>query len=264
MFRRSLLGTTSLYGAVLRAPDDAGAGAQGDLLSGGAGGAGGAAAGAGADGSGAAAGAAAGAGAASGAAAAAAAGVDDGAKAAATEAARVAALTPEQKAAEAKAADGKADAPTDYKALKMPEGIKADDPVLADAFKLFGEHKLTPDAAQALVDFTAERDKTLVKAVNDGQTEAWTKMRGEWKADTEKNVTAEDRGSAKQFAQKLFDKKTADMLEAYGLTDHRGFVEAMVKAGKAIKDDNFVTGNAGANGAGSDARKLFPNSNMNP
>lgn len=160
--------------------------------------------------------------------------------------------------------DKGADAPIDYTALKMPEGIKADDPVLADALKLFGEKKITPEVAQDLINFTAERDKLLMKGVNDANTAAWTKMRGEWKADTEKNVTAEDRGVAKQAAEKVFDKKTAEMIEAYGLTDHRGFVEAMVKIGKAIKDENFVAGNAAANGAASDARKHFPNSNMNP
>lgn len=190
--------------------------------------------------------------------------------AAATEAARVAALTPEQKTAEAKAATDKAaadkaaNAPIDYKGLKLPEGQKVDDPVFGEALKLFGDNKISAETAQKLLDFTVTRDQQLVKAVNDANTENWTKMRGEWKADTEKNVSAEDRGSAKQFAEKLFDKKTAEMLEAYGLTDHRGFVEAMVKAGKAIKDDTLVTGNAAVNGAGSDARAHFPKSNMNP
>lgn len=155
-------------------------------------------------------------------------------------------------------------APIDYaKTLKLPEGMKAD-AVFEGAAKLFGEHKLSSETAQALIDFTADRDKQIVKAVNDGNTEAWTKMRGEWKADTEKNVSAEDRGFAKEAAIKVFDKKTAELIESYGLTDHRGFVEALVKVSKAIKDDTFVQGNAAANGAGSDARKMFPNSNMNP
>lgn len=160
-----------------------------------------------------------------------------------------------------KAAAG-ADAPIDYSTIKMPEGMTAD-AVFNDAVKIFGENKIAPDVAQKLIDFTADRDKQLVKAVNDGNQAAWTKMRGEWKADTEKNVSEADRGDAKKAAEKLFDKNTAEIIERYGLTDHRGFVEAMVKVGKAIKDDTFVNGNA-AGAQARDARSLYPKSNMNP
>jgi hypothetical protein len=255
-----------------------GDGAQGDLLNGDKGGA--AAGGAGSEGTGAAAGAAAGAGAAAaGTGAAAAAGGDDAGKAAA-EAARVAAQTPEQKAAEAKvaadktaadkaAADAKAkgDAPADYTALKMPDGYKTDpaDPVFGEALKLFGDNKIAPDVAQKLLDFTVTRDQAMAKAVNDGNVTSWAKQADGWKAETAKKFSAEDLGIAKTAFEKVFDAETAKYLEGLRYTDHPGVVAAMVKIGKAIKDDTFVAGNAGANGAGSDARKFFPNTpGMNP
>ena len=161
--------------------------------------------------------------------------------------------------------DGKAADAIDYTGLKMPEGYttKTDDPVFGEAVKMFEADKLTPEQAQRYLDFTVERDKAMHKAFNESQQEAWKKTRGEWKAATAKAVSAEDLGIAKTAASKVFDTKTAELLEAYGLTDHQGFVQAMVKIGKAIKDENFVGGNAASNGA-RDARSHFPNSNMNP
>lgn len=236
--------------------------AQGDLLENGGAAAGGEGAGKG--------GAAAGAGAA--------AGGDDAAKVAA-ETARVAALTPAARAAEesaktaaakiasdnaAKAAAEAAKA-TDYTGLKLPEGYKtaAEDPVFGEALKIFGDNKIAPDVAQKLLDFTVERDKAMHKAVNDASATNWTKQADGWKAETAKKFSAEDLGVAKTAFEKVFDKETLKYLEGLRYTDHPGFVAGMVKIGKAIKDDTFVAGNA-ANGAASDARKAFPNSNMNP
>lgn len=250
--------------------------AQGDLLSGGAGAGdkGDVGAGAGAAGDkGAAAGAAAG----------------DAAKVAAdtaaaktaadAETARVAALTPEQKAAEAAkatadkaaadktAADAKAkdDAPVDYAGLKLPEGWKpaAEDPIFGEALKMFGDNKIAPEVAQQFIDFTVKRDQALAKAVNDGNVTSWAKQADGWKAETAKKFSAEDLGTAKTAFAKVFDAETAKYLEGLRYTDHPGVVAGMLKIGKAIKDDTFVAGNA-ANGAASDARKAFPNSNMNP
>ena len=53
------------------------------------------------------------------------------------------------------------------------------------------------------------------------------------------------------------------MLELFGVTNRAGFIKALAKVGKAIKDDAFVPGNAAVNGD-RDARAHFPNSNMNP
>lgn len=192
----------------------------------------------------------------------------------AAETARVAALTPEQKQAEAdaakKTADDKAaadkkadDAPADYTALKLPDGYKADDPVFAEAVKLFGDEKISPASAQKLMDFTVERDKAIAKAVNDANAAAWTKTQGEWKATAEKTHSAEDLGIAKTAMAKIFDKDTLTLLESWGLTNHPGVIAGAVKVGKTIKDDTFVAGNAGNGSGGRDPKSLYPNSPMN-
>ena len=189
--------------------------------------------------------------------------------AAEAETARLAALTPEQRkaeetaATEKKAVETKTDTPADYTALKLPEGYKADDPVFADAVKLFGDQKISPEQAQKLIDFTVERDKAIAKAVNDSAAANWTKQTGEWRATSEKEFTAEALGDAKTALAQVFDKETVTYLESMGFTNHPGLIRGMVKVSQAIKDDTWVTGNAGA-ATGSDARKQFPNSNMNP
>lgn len=187
---------------------------------------------------------------------------------------RFAALTPEQQAAETatreaekKAAlekDGKTDTPADYTGLKMPEGYKTDDPVFADAVKLFGDQKIPPEVAQKLLDFTVERDKAIVKAAQDGSATAWTKQTDEWKATASKEFNEAALGDAKTALAQVFDKETVTYLESMGFANHPGLIRGMVKVSKAIKDDTWVSGNAGSGGS-NDARKYFPNSpDMNP
>lgn len=159
--------------------------------------------------------------------------------------------------------DKSADAPIDYGTLKLPEGFKADDPVFQDALKLFGAEKLTPETAQKLLDFTVERDKALAKAVNDANADAWSKQSDKWKAETEKEFSAEDLGGARKVAEKMFDTETLKYLEGLKFTNHPGFVRALVKVSKAISEDTWVPGNAAANGS-RDARSFYSNSNMNP
>jgi hypothetical protein len=157
----------------------------------------------------------------------------------------------------------KADAPADYTALKLPEGYKADDPVFADAVKLFEGEKIAPDVAQKLIDFTVERDKAIAKAVNDQSAAQWTKQTGEWRANAEKEFSADQLGNAKTALAQVFDKETVAYLEGLGFTNHPGLIRGMVKVSQAIKDDTFVGGNAGrANGA-LDPKSMYPNTQHN-
>tara|TARA_R110000868_G_scaffold411706_1_gene707767 strand:- start:8629 stop:9276 length:648 start_codon:yes stop_codon:yes gene_type:complete len=157
----------------------------------------------------------------------------------------------------------KADAPADYTTLKLPEGYKADDPVFADAVKLFEGEKISPAQAQKLLDFTVERDKAMVKAVQDQSAAQWAKQTDEWKTTAAKEFDEAALGDAKTALAQVFDKETVTYLESMGFTNHPGLIRGMVKVSKAIKDDTWVSGNAGQVN-GSDARKAFPNSNMNP
>ena len=164
-----------------------------------------------------------------------------------------------------KAGDKKdGDAPSDFATLKLPEGYKTDDPVFADFVKLAGDEKLSPAQAQKLVDFTVTRDQALAKAVADLNVEAWKKTGDAWKATTAKENTPEQLSDAKTALGKWFDKDTVALFESMRFTDHPGLVKGLRAIGAAIKDDTFVPGNAGSRNGSGDARKSFPNSNMNP
>lgn len=157
----------------------------------------------------------------------------------------------------------KAAAPADYTALKLPEGYKTDDPVFADAIKLFEGEKISPQQAQKLIDFTVERDKAIAKAVNDQSAANWTKQTGEWRANAEKEFTADQLGDAKTALAQVFDKETVAYLEGLGFTNHPGLIRGMVKVSKAIKDDTFVPGDAGRGNGALDPKSFYPNSQHN-
>lgn len=162
--------------------------------------------------------------------------------------------------------DGKsADAPADFSGLKLPEGYSNDpkDPVFGEALKLFGDHKIAPDVAQKFIDFTVNRDKAMATALNEQNAASWTKQVDGWKEASAKEFSEEDLGGAKTALPQLFDKETAAWLEGLGLTNHPGFIRGLVKVSKAIKDDTFAPGNAGHANGSADARRMYPNSNMN-
>jgi len=162
-----------------------------------------------------------------------------------------------------KAADTKAE-PVDYaKALaevKLPEGMAISPETSKDAVALFTKHKLTADAVKDLTAFSAQQQK----AGADGNAKAFAAQVAEWKAGAEKSTTAEERGTAKDAVLKVFPKELVSVFETFGLTNRADFIKAMGTLGKSLKDDAYVAGNAAANGSVNDARRLFPNSTMNP
>ena len=153
--------------------------------------------------------------------------------------------------------------PADYSGLSLPEGYRTDDPVFADAMKLFGTEKIAPEVAQKLIDFTIERDREIVKAASDSAAASWTRQTGDWRATSEKEFTADQLGDARSALAQVFDKETVTYLESMGFTNHPGLIRGMVKVSKAIKDDSFVAGNAGRGNGALDPRSFYPNSQHN-
>ncbi len=172
----------------------------------------------------------------------------------------------DEKAADGKTPEGAAPGPShDYSVLTLPEGYRAslDDPVFSGAVKLFGDNGIAPDVAQKLIDFTIDRDRTLATALNEQSAQHWQKQVEGWKANSRKEFGPEDLGHARMAMPRVFDTETARWLDSLGLTNHPGFIRAMVKVARAIRDDTWTSGNA-ARGPGADARGMYPNSNMNP
>lgn len=164
-------------------------------------------------------------------------------------------------------ADGGAEAaartPLDYSGLSLPEGYRTHDPVFADAMKLFDAEKIAPETAQKLIDFTVSRDREIARAVSEQSAASWTKQTGEWRANSEKEFSPEALGEARTALSRVFDRQTIDYLEGLGFTNHPGLIRGMVKVARSIKDDSFVSGNAGRGSGAPDPRSLYPNSQHN-
>jgi hypothetical protein len=140
-----------------------------------------------------------------------------------------------------------------------PEGVTLD-PVLTRAgSELLARHNIPPEAARDLASFFARQQK----AGAEGNARAFTDQVGAWKAQAEKATSPQERGTAKEAALRIFGRDELAVLDLFGVTNRAGFIKALSKVGKAIKDDVFVPGNAVVSGD-RDARSHFPNSNMNP
>lgn len=166
--------------------------------------------------------------------------------------------------------DAKDEGAYDAAALKLPDGYKADDPAFVESTKVFAnlkftaEGKLTQTSAQELINTALARDVEMAKARDAANAEAWKKTGDAWKATTAKENTPEQLSDAKSALGKWFDTDTVKLFESMRFTDHPGLVKGLRAIGAAIKDDTFVPGNAGSRNGSGDARKSFPNSNMNP
>jgi hypothetical protein len=164
-------------------------------------------------------------------------------------------------------ADGNADAgaevAADYSGLTLPEGYRADDPVFAEAVKLFDSEKIAPETAQKLIDYTVNRDKEIARAVNEHSAASWTKQTTDWRVTSEKEFSPEALGNARTALAQVFDRPTIAYLESLGFTNHPGLIRGMVKVANTIKDDSFVGGNAGRGNGAMDPKSLYPNSQHN-
>lgn len=170
-------------------------------------------------------------------------------------------------AADAKPTDAKPDAPVepvDYaKALsevKLPEGMTLDPALAKTGTDVFAKHKISAEAAKDLVTLYAAQQK----AGADGNAKAFADQVTGWRAAAEKATTPEERGTAKETGIAVFGKEEMALLDTFGVTNRAGFIKALAKVGKAIKDDSFVRGDAGSLNGAKDARNMFPKSNMNP
>lgn len=152
-------------------------------------------------------------------------------------------------------------APENYE-FKAPEGLTLDDHVI-DAFsKVAEELSLPPDQAQKVLD-------RMAPVIAARQAERLQAARIEWAeaAKTDKEFggasLAENLGVAKKALDAFATPELRALLEESGLGNHPEVIRVFYRAGKAISEDRFVTGQAGK-AHQADARRLYSASNMNP
>lgn len=153
-----------------------------------------------------------------------------------------------------------APAAIEYTDFKVPDDYSLEGE-LGDKFKTIAkELGLNQEQAQKLIDLDVQRANAHVETVHKATAE-WLNMA---KADKEIGGDALEANVA--IAKKALDTFGTDslkqMLQVSGLGNHPEVIRVFHKIGKAISEDGFVSGDKG--NKGSDARNLFPNSNMNP
>jgi len=135
-------------------------------------------------------------------------------------------------------------APLAYAAFKLPDGIAADDPGLAEAVNLFKQARLPQDQAQKFIDLALQREATAaqksVQAFLDLQ-ERWV---SEIKADRE--IGGSRLPTALASAARAIDRlRVAGLREALDLTgagNHPAVVKAFVTIGRMLAEDRFAAG----------------------
>ncbi len=172
---------------------------------------------------------------------------------AAAEAARVAALTPEEKAAE-EAAAAKAEldakgAPEKYEEFKTPENTKLD-PAIMDTFSTKArELNLTQDKAQALLDWYA---KEILPNSAAQQQEQWSNTLSAWKdaSKSDKEFGGDKFDANIALAQRALNTFATPELGKYvvdsGLGNHPEFIRLMVRVGQSMSEDKFIKSNSSA------------------
>ncbi|EJJ0660961.1 peptidase [Cronobacter sakazakii] len=161
---------------------------------------------------------------------------------------------PGEKKDETKKPEG---APEKYE-LTAGEGVELDAAALKEFEPIARELNLSNEQAQKLVDVYASK---ILPLVNQQQLEAWQKQGEEWqqaiKAD--KEIGGDKLTSSISAAQRAIDQfgtpELKEYLEASGLGNNPALVRFCVQVGKAMSEDNMVTG--GNQGQRSAAEVLY-------
>lgn len=159
--------------------------------------------------------------------------------------------TPEAKAEREKAeSDAKiADTLKSYDALKLPEGVEADQPVYADFKKAAAQHGLPTEAAQALIDTVAPKLKEAVEAPYKAWGEMQEKWIGEIKADPEiggknleQNLGIVVKGIHALMGNTEAAQKVKEALAYTGAGNNPEIVRAFYRAGKLVSEGTPLSG----------------------
>lgn len=164
--------------------------------------------------------------------------------------------------------DGKTDgdqdkptgAPEKYE-FTAPEGQAFDENVVSQFSEVAKELNLPQDAAQKILD-------KMAPVIQARQDETLQAVRSQWettsKADKEfgGDKLAENLAVAKRAMDQFGTPELRELLNTTGLGNHPEVIRVLYRAGLAISEDGFV-GGRGGNTAKSDAKRLYPNSNMN-
>ncbi len=172
-------------------------------------------------------------------------------------------LSKEELAAEDKKkadAEGENKVPETYADFKIPDGMKLDKGMLAEALPIFKEMGFTQKEAQRLVSLYSEKiGPAFVKA----HLESWEQQKKDWYAETvaNKEIKLDDKGAnldGHRVINTLFSADEAKIFKTelvkYGLDNHPWINLLMTRAAKHLKEDTIETNKGG--GSNQPARSL--------
>jgi len=150
----------------------------------------------------------------------------------------------------------------DFKALKLPEGITLDTPLLGAVEPVFKELGLTQEAASKLVEAHAKA-VAASEVAREADFKTWmanqvkqhqATMRNEWGLQYDANLAVAQRGIAR-----IMSPAAKALLDETGLGNHPEFVKAFFQVGKMVSEDTPPAGGRPANSGKSAAEVLYGN-----
>lgn len=149
--------------------------------------------------------------------------------------------------------------------LKVPEGTELAKTSLDEFTAVAKEMKLPNEQAQKLVDWYANHNKAAIAE----QAKAWTSTNEGWvsssKSDKEFGGDKFDASlvEAKSVIGKFGNKEFTEALNITGMGNHPEMMRFLIKVGKAMAEDNPVSGTpkGGDSGPKDIAKILFPSHN---
>lgn len=149
-------------------------------------------------------------------------------------------------------------APEQYKFANSED---FDQDILGQFSDVAKELNLSQEAAQKVLD-------KMAPAIESRQAEQLQAVREQWAAEAKADAEYggdkldENLSAAKRALDAYATPELRTLLNDSGLGNHPEVIRFMVRAGKAISEDKFVTGGRGTNQP-TDIKRLYPNSNMN-
>lgn len=152
-------------------------------------------------------------------------------------------------------------APESYE-FKAPEGKEFSPETLGAFAEAAKESGLTQESAQKMLD-------KIAPAFAQRQAQAVEAARAQWATESQGDKEfggaklTENLGIAKKALDAFATPELRTLLDQSGLGNHPEIIRLLFRAGKAISEDRFVSGQGG-NPKQGDARRLYAASNMNP
>lgn len=151
--------------------------------------------------------------------------------------------------------------------IKLPEGMKSDDPTLASFGEVLANDKLSPlERGQALLDLYAD----VTKKGRDAATEAWNTVNKQWETATlaDKDIGGAKWDTTKSTIAKAIDSlgpelaaSVREALDVTGAGNHPAMVKMMYKFASQITEGGHIGGNPPGAGAPKSVKDAFyPNS----